>query len=297
MLSPRPLRPSYTAWRLFARRRELARRLIHFLKLTSAYALHRRLRISRGVLRAYLVISIIEALQLPQRSISLLGTSVSFPDVFWMRFLIEELLLGRQYAVWPPLRPDPLIVDAGANIGLATIYFKCLFPRSHVISIEPHPATARYLRANLIAADFPDVDIVERALAGSSGGRWLAGDGVVAALSDQPGEDAVPVETVSLHSLIPGSQDIDILKLDIEGAELEVLRSIAADLSQIDQIIAEIHVWDPNPDPLPEVLKLLHSGGHRYEILQWTPVPEGAICIVRSWRSAAGVPIGAPRCL
>jgi FkbM family methyltransferase len=263
-------------------------RLVYFLKSFGMYVVRPGAGAWRSVLWTYVVISLVDELRLPRRSVNVFGTQFIFPDTFAMRFLIEELILARHYAVWPPKRDDPLIVDAGANIGLATLYFKRLFPAARVVSVEAHPVTAGYLRQNVLTAGFSDVEVVERALTGRPGSRRVAGTNITATVSEEPVDGAIAVDSVLLSDLVGPDETIDILKLDIEGGELEVLRSISEELPRIDQIVAEIHMSERKPDALPEVLEILARGGHHYEVLHWSFADEYATCIVRTWRRASG---------
>ena len=260
-------------------------RLAHFLK-SVLYLLRPGAAGRLGLLATYVLISVADARRARLRSVRLLKTSFSFPSVFEMRFLVEEVVVFRHYAVWPPAREHPLIIDGGANVGLVTLYYKRLFPGARILSIEPHPVTARYLRRNVEAGGLQDVEVVERALAGQPGSYALTGTNLTASLSSTPTEDSATVEAVSLSSLVSESETIDILKLDIEGCELGVLRSFAEDLSRIDQIVAEIHISEDRPDPLPEILEMLRTAGHRYELAYWASADDSATCIMRSWRSA-----------
>lgn len=264
------------------------RGFVYFFKSFGMYVVRPGARAWRSVLRTYVAISLIDALRLRRRSVKVLGANVVFPDPFAMRFLIEELILARHYAVWAPRRDDPVIVDAGANIGLATLYFKRLFPASRIITVEPHPVTAGYLRRNVQGAQLAGVQVVERALTGRSGSRRLGGTNITAAISEASEDGVVEVDAVMLSNLVGSEEKIDILKLDIEGGELEVLRSISDELPRIDQVLAEIHMWEGRPNPLPEILEILTRGDHRYEVLHWAAADEYATCIVRSWRRDAG---------
>ena len=250
-------------------------RLVHFVKSFAAYAVRPGAQLRASVLYTYVVISLIDGLRLPRRSLHVLGRAVTFPDPFGMRFLIEEIILGRHYASWTPARTNPVIIDAGANIGLATLYFKRLFPTARIISVEPHPSTARYLRANVGLGQIEGVEVVESALAGDERPRAIRGENISASLTDPEESDAILVDSVVFRSLVPDGMPIDILKMDIEGTELEVLRDIRADLPRIDQILAQIHIWETEPDPLPEILEILIEAGHRYELLHWVYDREG----------------------
>jgi FkbM family methyltransferase len=244
-----------------------------------------------------LTVRSIDAFRLRRRSVRLLGNTVAFDQPAAMRFLIEELLLGRCYAVWPPVRDNPVIIDAGANIGVATLYFRRLFPTARIISIEPQPVSAALLRANVGSQPIEKGEVLECALTGDGQPRPLVGEGITAKLAEAG--DKKPSETrdnlvkaVTLQDVMANDR-IDILKLDIEGAELEVIQSSTTDLQRVDQLIAEVHLWNGQQDALPKILEALTQANHRYELLKWISDGKDAICTLRTWRKGAGpVPRG-----
>lgn len=261
-------------------------RTIQFIKAYALYATHRGRHRRLSVLRSYLTITLIEVLRIPRKAIPLLDMSFAFPDAFWMRALVEELIVGHAYSVWAPSTEAPLIVDAGANIGMATLYFKRLFPRARVISIEPNPISLECLQKNAAALD--GVEVVAAALSADGRPLWLSGEHAMATVDTQQGSGAVAVESRRLQSLVPAEETIDILKLDVEGAELEVLQDAGVDLlKRVDQLLAEIHLYYGRPDPLPPILSLLAEAGHRYRIMHWNQGQIGAVCLVHSWRGTA----------
>ncbi len=63
-----------------------------------------------------------------------------------------------------PTRSTPLILDCGANIGLATIYWKHLFPEARVLAFEPDSSGAQVLRTNLSFLNISGVEVIEAAV-------------------------------------------------------------------------------------------------------------------------------------
>ena len=66
-------------------------------------------------------------------------------------------------------RSDPLIIDAGANIGMATLYFKFLYPKAKIIAFEPFGATFAVLMDNIELNNLKDVRLVNSALSDHAG--------------------------------------------------------------------------------------------------------------------------------
>ena len=122
------------------------------------------------------------------------------------------------------LRPGDVAVDVGANIGtLALCASSCVGPRGRVYAIEAHPRTFGYLAGNIKLNCVANVRAIHAA-AGETSGSTAFTDGM---LDDQnrvvvAGPVRVPVR--SLDELIPAVRPIRLLKIDVEGYELFVLR-------------------------------------------------------------------------
>jgi FkbM family methyltransferase len=156
--------------------------------------------------------------------------------------VLREVFVGAEYAL--PERCDPaIIVDAGSNIGLSVLYFRACFPRARIIAIEPDPDAFARLRENTRA--LTAVDLVNVALADREGEATLYGGAESWARSlipgaDRPGQESVRTTTLDALSQELSLERIDVLKLDIEGAEVPVLTS-SAQLARVGVLIFEYH--------------------------------------------------------
>lgn len=148
--------------------------------------------------------------------------------------------------------PPGVIVDAGAYTGLSTAFFAMRYPGATIVAVEPDGDNFGMLARN--TAGFPNVRLVQAALWWESGtvsledpgdGAWgirLAGVaspdiGVSAARTGQ-GVRAVTVpEIMQEHGL----DRIDLLKMDIEGSELEVFSHADPWIGSVNAISAELH--------------------------------------------------------
>ena len=139
----------------------------------------------------------------------------------------EVAVLQRQLA-----RTD-VFVDIGANIG----YYSCLARQSgtHVIAVEPVPQNLEFLYANLLANGWQDVEVFPVALTESPGIGLMFGGGTGASLvngwagASDVWRTPVPLATLDglLGNRFPGRRLL--VKIDVEGAELSLLRG--ADLT------------------------------------------------------------------
>jgi FkbM family methyltransferase len=133
----------------------------------------------------------------------------------------------------------PVIIDAGANIGAASIWFSNEFPAARILAVEPDPASANLCRLNTRARN---VETFEAAIGARPGSVSLvAADASWGTRTIRGGE--VPIVTVrELLARVP-SGELLIAKIDIEGFESDLF---AAETDWIDQttvLIIEPHDW------------------------------------------------------
>ena len=159
--------------------------------------------------------------------------------------------VGRTLAVsgvWEPnvtaefvraLRPEDVCVDIGAHIGYFTLLASTFVGRGgHVYSFEPSPANYRALVGNLRRNDARNVTAVEAAV-GTASGRAMLYEGpgtntgratlnVEIARRVASEERGVSVDVTTIAETIPESDysRVRVVKIDVEGAEIDVLRSL-----------------------------------------------------------------------
>lgn len=129
-----------------------------------------------------------------------------------------------------------VVVDGGANVGLfALTAAAAVGPRGRVIAIEAAPATARILRRNAEINAGLRIDVEEVALADREGEisftAFEAGSGL-SSFAPADGGEVITVRTTTLDRLVAGSGRVDVVKLDLEGAELLALRGAGRVLAE-----------------------------------------------------------------
>src|SRR5437867_5833534 len=118
-------------------------------------------------------------------------------------------------------RPDPTILDCGANMGMMTIYWKRLYPLARITAFEPDPDVFSVLSWNITQLRYPDVVLHQCAIWTSPGEFAFWAEGADAGRLMRPHNTNRPaclVEAVRLRDYL--DSEIDMLKLDIEGAEV-----------------------------------------------------------------------------
>lgn len=189
-----------------------------------------------------------------------------------LRLIYSEVFEDQEYRFDSPTA-SPRILDCGSHIGLSVLYFKRLYPRARIVAFEADPVNAGLLRANLVANAVTGVEVVAAAVSDVAGTAHLydcAGEGAVwtwgsSIIHDMWGDagqkTAIEVPAVHLEPYL--DEPVDLLKLDIEGAEQRVLESLGDGLSQVDQLIFEFHpsLAGPGVNELDRITDLLHDHG------------------------------------
>ncbi|HUK36047.1 MAG TPA: FkbM family methyltransferase, partial [Vicinamibacterales bacterium] len=167
----------------------------------------------------------------------------------------EILRTGRwEHESWEAIRPylpqDAVFVDVGAHIGYYSLKAAAVLgPRGRVIAVEPNPPTVRELRDNIAASNAAHVHVypvacsdkestlvlyaAPRANTGQSSlSRANAGqEGAVAA------EYKVPARPLDAIVLEDGVRRVDVIKVDVEGAEMLVMRGAGWTLDRFHPVV------------------------------------------------------------
>ena len=173
-------------------------------------------------------------------------------------------------------REDPRILDCGANVGLASLWFKKTWPKARVTAFEADPTIAACLRQNMAGASV-DVEVIQAAVWTHDGQVAFDCEGADAGAVSEAGTAETHVPAVRLRDAL--GEPIDLLKLDIEGAEFAVLEDCASHLEHVRSLFAEIHEFDPTHRRAHEALSVLTQCGFDYVIDEFVPMP---------WRATAG---------
>lgn len=194
-----------------------------------------------------------------------------FVDALSLRWQYEEIVVDGRYD-FTSTSPSPRIVDCGANVGLSVHRFKSLYPASTVVALEADASIAEVLRENVRRLGHQDVKVVAAAAWTEDGFVGFRKDGGDSGRIDP---SAAPVPAVRLASLI--DRPVDLLKMDIEGAEFAVVRDLAGSgaLGRVRRLICEVHASSDN-GCLQELLALLRGSG--------------MLCSVGAARSAPDLP-------
>lgn len=173
-------------------------------------------------------------------------------------------------------KQDPYIIDCGCNMGMSIIYFKSLFPEAKITGFEADPYIFSFLQKNIQSFAFENVTIINKAV-------WNANDEQLSFLSEggaggrlqktSGNHKFVEVKTVRLKDYLV--EEIDFLKIDIEGAEYNVLADCANELRFVKNLFVEYHSMENEMQNLHLILEIVSAAGFRYHIKEAyiTPFP------------------------
>jgi FkbM family methyltransferase len=157
---------------------------------------------------------------------------------------LEEVILKEDYNISINFDPST-IIDGGANIGLTSVFFANKYPKAEIVAIEPEEGNFEMLRKN--TKNYEKIRLVNAGIWNHSAILLVIDEGkgnnsftVAEILAPQPGS----INAISVYDIMQERnwETIDILKLDIEGAEKNVFgKGFEKWLPQVKILIIEFH--------------------------------------------------------
>lgn len=137
------------------------------------------------------------------------------------------------------------VVDLGANSGFSTIFFAERYPTARILAVEPDPNAFKSLESNVQGVPGqPRITTLNVCLADKTGETSFSPNGPSDGrrINDK-GTGLIKVHSVTMLDLLARGKivQVDLLKMDIEGAEAMVFKSVSGWLDRIRWIIVEVH--------------------------------------------------------
>ncbi len=237
-----------------------------------------------AALQAEVVVALRTLAGLPDsaREAELMGFRVSFQNPAVMRFLLQEIFVESTY-FFETTSARPVIIDAGANIGMATLYFKKLYPEARIVCFEPDPENFALLTRNVEGNGLTGVELHQAAVSDDEEPLVFFTSHNASPLRNSTIRERVPsaheirVPAVRLSGFIKSA--VDLLKLDVEGAEGRVLADLigSGTLANVERLHMEYHHHiDGERNEFSRTLAQLEAAGFGYQVRadqhKW-PVP------------------------
>ncbi len=158
--------------------------------------------------------------------------------------------------------PGHVFVDVGADVGAYSV--RASEWEMKVYSFEPNPENIKALKRNLDINNLT-LDIIQCALGSSEGKAYLSQNGAISRINASDGIE-VPVRTLDSFNL----QRVDLLKVDVEGYELEVFRGAIETLKRCHPaIVVEMHHWI-GAEKEAAIFNILSSLNYKFKYLDRT---------------------------
>jgi FkbM family methyltransferase len=155
---------------------------------------------------------------------------------------LHHSAIMRRYDELVAAGETPLIIDAGANIGAASIWFAKLFPRAKIVAIEPEPENADCCRLN--TSQLPQVSVLEAALGSAPGNVHLNNPWEAHwAFRSERADEGIRVVTIPEVVAAHPEAKLFLLKIDIEGFESDLFSQNVDWIDDADVLIVEVHDW------------------------------------------------------
>lgn len=194
----------------------------------------------------------IKRIPMPGRSRAVAVRLRNDPEAIYLRlgrsdgFVMEEIFIADVYApvTLEALGKAETIVDLGANVGLSVRLWQRRFPEARIVAVEPDPDNFTAAERNLAKDPHRRVQMFRALIGDSPGQAYLdrSAEECAFSMTDSPiGEpiDVLPLPTILDLAKFDG--DIDLLKVDIEGAEQKLFADCSSWISRIRALMIELH--------------------------------------------------------
>lgn len=188
------------------------------------------------------------------------GTSISH--------LYKEIFVERLYRSSTPIAPGERILDAGAHVGLASLFFLTEYPGARVVSVEPNPAAGSVLEQNLARYGTRST-IIRAALASEAGAAsfFVTRDEPlnVNAGTRNRARSGEAVTVLRVPRIAVGElldEPVAHAKLDVEGDEYELLQHPAFRPEHVRSLVVEFHDVHEHLEAFDATLERLERRGY-----------------------------------
>ncbi len=192
---------------------------------------------------------------------------IIFKDPKAFLYSVKELFVEEIYK-FKAQDDTPYIIDCGSYIGTSILFFKTQYPNAKILAFEPDNSNFELLNNNIKNWDLKDIEIQNAAIWIDNLGVNFIADGNMASKIDESNNtdhnENQKTKSVRLKDLL--TEKIDFLKIDIEGAEYEVLVDCESKLSFVENLFIEYHGNYNEMYKLNKILNILIENNFKYYI-------------------------------
>lgn len=196
--------------------------------------------------------------------ISFLHYRFQVPDALSFVWQFKEIFADESYR-FETTSTEPVILDCGANIGSSLAYFRQQYPNARITAFEADSDIGAILKQNLQTNNIHNIDLIIKAVwVNDQGIDFGSGEADAASLFSETNRRRV--SSVRLRDYLLHEPHVDMLKIDIEGAETDVLIDCRDALAHVQNLFVEFHAYIGHPQTLGTVVQILEESGFRYYI-------------------------------
>lgn len=193
----------------------------------------------------------------------LFGKPLYYSDSVQLLSGLEEIFIEETYR--QELQERPYIIDCGANIGLSVIYMKKQYPNAEIIAFEPDETNFHLLSENIKSFGYSNVTLRKEAVWTNHTTLQFSNVGsMTSKIETDNAINSIEVKAIRLKDFL--IREIDFLKIDIEGAEYNVLNDIADKLYLVKNLFVEYHGTFRQNAELTEMIGIINRCGFNFYI-------------------------------
>ncbi len=161
---------------------------------------------------------------------------------------------------------NPIILDCGANMGVSIMYFSKQFPNAQILAFEPDETVLPFLERNIKSQNLKNVKLYKKAVWTEETELFFYTDNGLGGRIGIEYSNRISTKIQSLRLRDFLNQPIEMLKIDIEGAEFDVIKDCEDKLYNVKHIFLEYHSFYNEEQHLEDILSVFKRQGFRYHL-------------------------------
>lgn len=194
------------------------------------------------------------------KGIKFLDLVFDIPDSLSFVYQVKEIF-GDEIYKFQTNNKKPVVIDCGSNVGVSVAYFYRLYNNCEIYAFEADPHIYQYLEKNIYQNNIRNVIMYNKAVWIDNSVVYFSSDGADGGCIRNNSDSKV--ESICLREFIESKEIVDFLKIDIEGAENQVIIDCKDSLSNVQNIFIEYHQRYDASQNLGSILNILRDAGFR----------------------------------
>lgn len=199
---------------------------------------------------------------------SAFGYELEVTDFISVAYQFHDIFLEHEYEL-PTLGSRPVIIDVGANVGVSVLFFCKTLDNPEIHAFEADPEVFKRLQSNILKyAGDANVKLLNAAAYHSTGTVLFSSEGADGGHISEGyrGDDMSEIPSIDLLTYLDKFERIELLKMDIEGAEATVFPRCAPVLDKIERVFIEFHSSSGKHQSIVHILSILQESGFRLHL-------------------------------